>query len=91
MFKTFSARNALVQVSNRQNDNASNKDDLPEDYRLNHIEDISTNEYDSIVFAVAHSSFKEMSPKKIKSFCKENHIIYDLKCIFPSNVTDARL
>ena len=68
-----------------------NKDDLPEDYRSNHIEDIPTNEYDSIVFAVAHSSFKEMSPKKIKSFCKENHIIYDLKCIFPSNVTDARL
>ena len=68
-----------------------NKDDLPEDYRSNHIEDIPANEYDSIVFAVAHSSFKEMSPKKIKSFCKENHIIYDLKCIFPSNVTDARL
>ena len=68
-----------------------NKDDLPEVYRSNHIEDISTNEYDSIVFAVAHSSFKEMSPKKIRSFCKENHIIYDLKCIFPSNVTDARL
>ena len=67
------------------------KDDLPEVYRLNHIEDISTNEYDSVVFAVAHSSFKEMNLKKIKSFCKENHIIYDLKCIFPSNVTDARL
>jgi len=68
-----------------------NKDDLPEDYRSNHVEVISTNEYDSIVFAVAHSNFKEMSPKKIKSFCKENHIIYDLKCIFPSNFTDARL
>ena len=68
-----------------------NKDDLPEQYRPNHIEDISYNEYDSVVFAVAHSSFKEMNPKKIKSLCKENHIIYDLKCIFPSNVTDARL
>ena len=68
-----------------------NKDDLPEEYRSNHIEDISTNEYDSIVFAVAHSIFKEMSPKKIKSFCKETYIIYDLKYIFPSNVTDARL
>ncbi len=68
-----------------------NKDDLPKEHRSNHIEDIAYNEYDSVIFAVAHSSFKEMNPKRIKSFCKENHIIYDLKCIFPSNVTDARL
>jgi len=47
--------------------------------------------YDGVIIAVAHDGFKELGIKKIKSFCKKNHVIYDLKYLFDKNFTDIRL
>ena len=49
------------------------------------------NNYDCIILAVAHNFFKKMGIKKIKNFTKKNHIIFDLKYIFPENFSDLRL
>ena len=67
------------------------KDDLLENYQSGHIDDLTNKKYDAVVFAVAHQKFKKMKPENIKALCKPNHIIYDLKYLFSSDVTDLRL
>tara|TARA_B100000427_G_scaffold329811_1_gene348029 strand:- start:4492 stop:5772 length:1281 start_codon:yes stop_codon:yes gene_type:complete len=67
------------------------KDDLLENYQSGHIDDLTNKKYDAVVLAVAHQKFKKMKPENIKALCKPNHIIYDLKYLFSSDVTDLRL
>jgi UDP-N-acetyl-D-galactosamine dehydrogenase len=47
--------------------------------------------YDGIVLAVAHHQFKAMGVGAIRALGKSNHILYDLKYIFPADATDLRL
>ena len=47
--------------------------------------------YDAIIIAVAHNIFRELGLKKIKSFCRKNSIIYDLKYLLPAEDSDIRL
>jgi UDP-N-acetyl-D-galactosamine dehydrogenase len=47
--------------------------------------------YDSIVLAVGHREFKEMGIQAIKLLGKPDHVIYDLKYLFPSDQSDLRL
>jgi UDP-N-acetyl-D-glucosamine/UDP-N-acetyl-D-galactosamine dehydrogenase len=67
------------------------RSNLPLEYQEDHIDKLYDNNYDAIVFAVAHQEFKSMELKFIKSLCKSNHIISDLKYLFPSEHTDMRL
>ena len=68
-----------------------NKDDLSNNYQLGHMDNLIDKKYDAVVFAVAHQIFKSMKYEDIKVLCKSNHIIYDLKYVFSSDVTDLRL
>lgn len=47
--------------------------------------------YDGIILAVAHSQFKAMGVEAIRRFGRSNHVLYDLKYLFPVDVTDLRL
>lgn len=47
--------------------------------------------YEACIVAVAHDIFKEAGIKKIRSHCKKNHVIYDVKYAFPADKTDDRL
>jgi UDP-N-acetyl-D-galactosamine dehydrogenase len=47
--------------------------------------------YDAIILAVAHSQFKEMGSKAIRTFGKPSHVLYDLKYLFSVQETDLRL
>ena len=47
--------------------------------------------YDAIILAVAHDVFKNLSPEQIKTFGKENHVIYDIKYLLSSENVDGRL
>lgn len=47
--------------------------------------------YDAIVLAVAHDEFKAMEAEKIRAFCKNNHVIYDVKHVLPRHMVDGRL
>ncbi len=47
--------------------------------------------YDGIVLAVAHHQFGAMGIKAIRALGKQNHVLYDLKYIFPADATDLRL
>ncbi|KAB7609827.1 Vi polysaccharide biosynthesis UDP-N-acetylglucosamine C-6 dehydrogenase TviB [Amylibacter sp. SFDW26] len=47
--------------------------------------------YDAIILAVAHDQFKTLGASTVKGFGKPEHILFDLKSIFPSEVADLRL
>ncbi len=47
--------------------------------------------YDAIILAVAHEQFKAMTIGEIKALAKENHVLYDLKCILDKAAVDMRL
>ena len=47
--------------------------------------------YDGVVVAVAHHQFKTMGVEAIRTFGKQNHVLFDLKYLFPADATDIRL
>ncbi len=52
---------------------------------------IKTNFYDVVILCVGHDQFKKMGVKEIRNFCKDSHVIYDLKYVFEKALTDLRL
>ena len=51
----------------------------------------SPEKYDAIVLAVSHDEFKIMGVEKLKTFTKNDHVIYDLKYLLPLTDSDLRL
>ena len=51
-------------------------------YGKNQITKFSKNNYDGVIIAVGHKQFKSMGINYIKSMCKKNHVIFDLKGYF---------
>ncbi len=64
---------------------------VAQEYGIDPIKAPSTNAYDAIILAVAHSEFKEMGPKLIRSFGKPGAILYDIKGMFGKSDSDMRL
>ena len=50
--------------------------------KLNILKKIKKKHYSSVVLCVYHNYFKKLGYKKIKTYCKINHIIFDLKNTF---------
>ena len=61
------------------------------EYGIKPIEYLISKSYDSIVLAVAHDEFKLLSVSKLKSFCKDKHVIYDIKYLLKASESDGRL
>jgi len=68
---------------------------LPEEamreYAITLTTELNPASYDAIVLLVAHDNFKNMGVDKIHSLGKENHVLFDIKSIFPRDRTDLRL
>ncbi len=47
--------------------------------------------YDAIILAVSHRQFAEMGIDRIRQLGKTQHVLYDLKYLFPADQTDLRL
>jgi UDP-N-acetyl-D-galactosamine dehydrogenase len=47
--------------------------------------------YDSIMIAVAHQQFCEMTPESIHKLGKDRHVLYDIKDVLPASAVDGRL
>jgi len=47
--------------------------------------------YDAILLAVAHNEFIQMDVEKIRTFGKNNHVLYDIKYILKPGQVDGRL
>ena len=59
--------------------------------KINIIKKLTPNTYDGIIIAVNHKQFKKFGSKKIKSFGKPNHVIYDLRYAFKKEDIEFRL
>ena len=61
------------------------------EYGITPVEAPNRGNYDAVILTVAHDKTKEMGVRQIRTFCKETHVLYDLKYIFAKNETDLRL
>lgn len=62
-----------------------------EEYNITLIDKLEPGTYDAVVLAVAHHQFKEMGIETIKSLCKPDHVIYDVKYIYDKELVDERI
>ncbi|MES9847400.1 MAG: Vi polysaccharide biosynthesis UDP-N-acetylglucosamine C-6 dehydrogenase TviB [gamma proteobacterium symbiont of Ctena orbiculata] len=62
-----------------------------EEYGLRPISEIKEGEYDAVILAVAHREFRQMGVEKIRTLCKENGVLFDVKNVLPADAVDARL
>lgn len=62
-----------------------------EEYGVTPISDLNEGEYDAVIVAVAHKEFVAMGVDKIRKLGKQQHILFDVKHIFPKQDVDARL
>ena len=58
---------------------------------INDIANLENGNYDGIILAVAHKQFVEMGVEQIRDLGKQNHVLYDLKYLFGSELSDIRL
>ena len=65
--------------------------DIKKKYHMMPISNIDKNVYDAVILAVAHDKFKVIGIESIRNSCKKNHIVYDLKYIFPTDKVDLSL
>ena len=62
-----------------------------EEYGIDPIQELKQNTYDAIIVAVAHQQFVEMGVSAIRALGNDQHILYDVKHVFPKQEVDARL
>ncbi|MDE3009401.1 MAG: Vi polysaccharide biosynthesis UDP-N-acetylglucosamine C-6 dehydrogenase TviB [Pseudomonadota bacterium] len=66
-------------------------DDAEHEYGFRTVSDPAAGSYDAVILAVAHRQFREMGIAAIRALCKPEHVVYDLKYLFPADATDLRL
>ena len=66
------------------------KNEVYKEYGYTLIEEIADG-YDALLLAVSHDQYTKLSPETIKSYLKDNSIIYDLKSILKKEDSDLRL
>lgn len=70
-------------------DPLADNDEVKEEYGISLIDKFEINNYDGIVFAVAHNEFKKLD--QLISNRKKNQVVYDVKGIFQKELVDSRL
>lgn len=66
-------------------------EDAVREYGISPISIPEKNAYDAIIIAVAHQEFISLGAEQIRTFGKDQHVLYDLKYLFDANATDLRL
>jgi UDP-N-acetyl-D-galactosamine dehydrogenase len=67
------------------------KDGAVHEYSITPIDQPEAGKYDAILLAVAHDEFKALSAEQIRTFGKDNHVLYDIKYLLNANESDGRL
>jgi UDP-N-acetyl-D-glucosamine/UDP-N-acetyl-D-galactosamine dehydrogenase len=68
-----------------------NEIEAEKQYKISIISSPEVNRYDAIIIAVSHQQFLDMPAKNIRSFCKKNSVLFDLKHILNADDSDLRL
>jgi UDP-N-acetyl-D-glucosamine/UDP-N-acetyl-D-galactosamine dehydrogenase len=61
------------------------------EYGVRPIRTLAPRRYDTAVIAVAHRQFRDLGPEGVRRLCKKNHVVYDIKHLFPAATVDGRL
>ncbi len=61
------------------------------EYGIRPIKRLRDGAYDAAVIAVGHKQFREAGIASVRRACKKNHVVYDIKYVFPSGQVDGRL
>lgn len=61
------------------------------EYNITPITQLVSGVYDAVIIAVAHHQFVTLGVDQIRALCKPEHVVYDLKYLFPAQQTDMRL
>jgi UDP-N-acetyl-D-galactosamine dehydrogenase len=61
------------------------------EYGITPIRTPRRGQYDAIVTAVGHDEFKEMGIEAVRKLGRRNHVLYDIKYVFPKDAVDGRL
>jgi len=69
----------------------ANIEDAKSWFNIALIQKLKPDTYDSIILATKHHQFEDMGASFIRSLCRSNHIIYDLKYTLKANESDLRL
>ena len=57
------------------------KDEAEHEYGIKPIDQPVIGKYDAILLAVAHDEFKALTVGQIRGYGKDNHVLYDIKCL----------
>jgi UDP-N-acetyl-D-galactosamine dehydrogenase len=69
----------------------ANPDEVEHEYGITLTKSPKLAYYDAVMLAVDHDEFKQMGEKKLRSFGKEKHVLYDVKHVLALNESDIRL
>jgi len=61
------------------------------EYGIKPIQTLEEGRFDAILLAVAHEQFRKMDIQQVRALGKPDSVIYDLKYLFPAELTDERL
>ena len=67
------------------------KVEVKKEFNINLINEPEKSKYDVILMAVAHDEFRKISLKKLKSFARKTHVLYDVKYLLEKEYVDGRL
>jgi UDP-N-acetyl-D-galactosamine dehydrogenase len=68
-----------------------NASEIGDEYDINLVTEPAKGAYDVVVIAVAHECFRELGKDGIKSYGKDNSVLYDIKYVLPADAVDDRL
>ncbi len=66
-------------------------DEAEHEYGIRPIKRLRDGAYDAAVLAVGHKEFRDKGISSIRKACKKNHVVYDIKYLFPADEVDGRL
>ena len=69
----------------------ANASECRQEYGLKTMRALKPGRYDVAVVAVAHRQFRELGARGVRRLCKKNHVLYDIKHVFPAAAVDGRL
>jgi UDP-N-acetyl-D-glucosamine/UDP-N-acetyl-D-galactosamine dehydrogenase len=67
------------------------KNEVAHEYNIKPIDKPIEGKYSAILLVVAHDEFKQLSVEKIRTYGKDNHVLYDVKYLFKAKESDGRL
>lgn len=87
IYQELSDYNARIDIY----DPWADSDEAYANYGVQLIKTLEPKQYDAIIVAVGHKQFKEMTVAELHNLCKTDHVIFDIKHVFPKEAVDARL